>query len=522
MSSSFAGVILNIRRPSRALLFISLKRDDDDGVNALLQILLTRETSSRFDTLASLLRVGCEITGVGEEASTTPSQHSTCVTLLARDVMLRSLIVRDAVRSVVVGVVTRLVLRVTDGSVPVTEAADAIRVSPLLIIEAAAKSAEGIAALVTAMLPPTPSPNQPRRTRIRRPRFTSDELEALHLFETIASPLYDIIEDVFQCDEIDAITKLLGAAHPVARNNNNISDDDIATTTTDACARPSARIPTRALYATLKKGPQIDWIICFLKKICRRQRGNEEEGGGGESPTLPFFDTVIDIGGGRGDLCLAVASAFPHISVILIDVNIVALEHGRNRATALNLTNLSFHSELPLELVTASRSHSLFLGLHTCGGLTDAVITSAIKAKASFIIVPCCYGRMRATSLSCGSVRDATNILPACFSTVAAPTKTAIDTVLRIAESCTDRELALRAMHALCTLRLNSSIAERTLELGDSLIAERTLELGDPLLHHPHHPHHRHRHHHFQTALHAFNCDASPRNLVLTSLLIIS
>ena len=495
---SFTGRIISIRRPSRALIFLSMQADDDDALT--IQVLLARESLVRFEALASLLRVGCDISCCGQvfESPWSLSEASHCDpivvtarTLHARDVLLRSLILQPFATMMTFntagGIVARLLTRVADGTIPISEAASATHVAPATIA-AAVDSVAGTKALVAAIMcsdsesssssHPHPHPHPhllpPPPPRTRPPRFSCSILQCLALFETASAPLFDIIQD----DNANAKAKLkldiisgLGAAHPVARAAVNAAQDT-------PCLRPTARVPTRGTYASLKKGPQVEWIIAYLARH------------------PPFFDLVVDVGGGRGDLVIAVATAFPKVSVILVDSNSVAREAAQARASALGLTNVTFRRDVPPsdyynDAAAANSatpwSHSLYVGLHTCGGLTDAAIAAAVAARASFLIVPCCYGRMRSGSEGGGGVRDATKILPLCLSTLP---PAHVDAVLRIAES-PDRTLALRAMGAICTVRLRSAGLQRS-------VADATR---------------------FSSSLQAFDAEASARNLVLVSML---
>ena len=118
---SFSGTIGGVRRPSRALLFVSL-----EPVNAecpAYQVAFDRATCERFEALASLLRVGCVICGSGVSPIEAMVARDT-IQVQARDATLsRMAPVRDTVSAR--GAASRLLTRISDGSVGVAEAAAA-------------------------------------------------------------------------------------------------------------------------------------------------------------------------------------------------------------------------------------------------------------------------------------------------------------------------------------------------------------------------------------------------------------
>ena len=147
----------------------------------------------------------------------------------------------------------------------------------------------------------------------------------------------------------------------------------------------SARGPlTRSEYFHGKKWPQISWFLGRLKAM-------------GASNA---FAHVLDVGGGRGDLAIHVASTFG-VKVTVVDTNESSLQAGRDAAclASQNLDNLydckdllSFQNmdfsvaaeQLPAEI-------DLVVALHACGGLSDAALDFAISRQICFVICPCCH-----------------------------------------------------------------------------------------------------------------------------------
>ena len=52
--------------------------------------------------------------------------------------------------------------------------------------------------------------------------------------------------------------------------------------------------------------------------------------------------SILDVGGGRGDLALCVAAAMPAASVTVLDTNLASLADGAARAAKARLGNIEF------------------------------------------------------------------------------------------------------------------------------------------------------------------------------------
>ena len=180
------------------------------------------------------------------------------------------------------------------------------------------------------------------------------------------------------------------------------------------CLPPRAQ-RSREQYAHHKKAPQIAWFLEALAPLLQqltaaRRRGGDGGGGGGGGgdcccPPL----SLVDVGGGRGDLALAVTARFPGVRTTVIDVNESSLAAGRARAAELGLQDrIHFWAADALALAEsgalARADADLFFGLHTCGGLSDAVIALAVSVARPFLIVPCCYNKNGALVARCAGL----------------------------------------------------------------------------------------------------------------------
>jgi hypothetical protein len=237
-------------------------------------------------------------------------------------------------------------------------------------------------------------------------------------------------------------------------------------------------VRNRREYAAIKKTPQLRVMLQLLaEELVRVQR---------RFPLRPAV--VCDVGGGRGDLALAVAASFPSVLVVMLDANEPSLAVGAARAAAAGLTNIDFRvlavegvanaTDAAAVFTVIGKSVDIFIGLHACGGLSDAILGLALHARAAVVCAPCCYGKhsiMRGadtwwSALACGSVPAV--VAPACPDETAAETPcagraasslatssaceiTAADakTLCCLAE-CTDRSISLRASVAIASLRL--------------------------------------------------------------------
>ncbi len=148
----------------------------------------------------------------------------------------------------------------------------------------------------------------------------------------------------------------------------------------------------RIKYIDERKRPQVLWMLGRIKKLLL-------DGSAVDDIKQNRVIQLVDVGGGRGDLAHAVASYFAGgVHVTVLDVNKSSLEAGRARAVALGLSPfLSFvlcdlaDGEAVNAIFGNNNSFDLVMGLHCCGGLAEAAVELAIKARAAFCISTCCF-----------------------------------------------------------------------------------------------------------------------------------
>jgi hypothetical protein len=114
---------------------------------------------------------------------------------------------------------------------------------------------------------------------------------------------------------------------------------------------------------------------------------------------------VIDIGGGRGDLAINLARLLPSVLVHVVEVNTPSLidaEKAANRLGPSVASRCSFREEDVTDLFSspsllpgvpggAGTQKVVLVGLHACGGLTDAILALARRHHVAFLCCPCCF-----------------------------------------------------------------------------------------------------------------------------------
>lgn len=102
-------------------------------------------------------------------------------------------------------------------------------------------------------------------------------------------------------------------------------------------------------------------------------------------------DTIVDFFCGSGHLGLLLAYLLPQCTVLLLENKEQALDKARSRAYQLNLKNVFFYQ---CNLDFFEGKFDIGIGLHACGIASDLVLNKCFKAKAKFVISPCCYGSL--------------------------------------------------------------------------------------------------------------------------------
>ncbi|KAJ1562105.1 hypothetical protein HK096_002005, partial [Nowakowskiella sp. JEL0078] len=150
---------------------------------------------------------------------------------------------------------------------------------------------------------------------------------------------------------------------------------------------PDSSDERRLTYLRSKKLPQINWMKHQVSDIITSST----------NVNYPNSENcIIDVGGGRGDLALALALSLPNFSIVVIDVNSKSLDAGKSAASLQGVVNIDFLEGDIRDTGLRKRIFNefkpkLIVGLHACGGLTDCLLDLAINTNASFVVCTCCF-----------------------------------------------------------------------------------------------------------------------------------
>lgn len=175
---------------------------------------------------------------------------------------------------------------------------------------------------------------------------------------------------------------------------------------------PSLNLPDptdarRIKYMDERKRPQIQWMLRLILRLLDCDHFCLDDGDCklGPPPMAPHKLHLVDIGGGRGDLAMTVAAfltqahlrKYVQAHVTVIDVNQPSLQAGETRARSVGLEeSMDFvlcdvSDDVQIQSLLNGKSFDLFFGLHCCGGLAEAAVELALRARAGFCISTCCF-----------------------------------------------------------------------------------------------------------------------------------
>lgn len=163
----------------------------------------------------------------------------------------------------------------------------------------------------------------------------------------------------------------------------------------------------------------------YLKKLCRWESFPEDvdvgigvNGQGGQLPAsraerkrqqlenffafiIPFLFipvrqscervVVVDFCCGCGHQSIPLAFLFPDVNFVLIDAKKRSLDVARGRAHRLGLSNVEF---VEGDINCFDKGFDVGISLHACGVATDIAIQKSIKARAVYVSIPCCIGKL--------------------------------------------------------------------------------------------------------------------------------
>lgn len=142
---------------------------------------------------------------------------------------------------------------------------------------------------------------------------------------------------------------------------------------------------TRREYLVTKKNHQTQW---FVERIALLASSKDKQ---------PW--RFLDVGGGRGDLAVAIALHFHNAHITVVDCNESSIAAGKVYATKCNVDdriefvyqNFSeYYAGYNVNDGTDDRI-DVVVALHACGDLSDMALSFAQKNECAFVICPCCY-----------------------------------------------------------------------------------------------------------------------------------
>lgn len=162
----------------------------------------------------------------------------------------------------------------------------------------------------------------------------------------------------------------------------------------------------------LRKRWQVESFAVVLREmaLARERRaaaaaGDGNEGGrAGVDGDAPL--RVVDFGAGSGNLTLPLAKRFPEMRFTAVEMKRRSADLLERRAAAAGLSNVDVH--VGMIETSVLKPFDVGVALHACGNATDWAIARSVAAGASFIVSPCCIGKLK-FSLAGGSSFSATN-----------------------------------------------------------------------------------------------------------------
>ncbi|CAK8683809.1 glutathione S-transferase C-terminal domain-containing protein-like [Clavelina lepadiformis] len=105
-------------------------------------------------------------------------------------------------------------------------------------------------------------------------------------------------------------------------------------------------------------------------------------------------DVIVDFCCGGGHVGIVIAYMLPKCHVVLIDNKEESLDRARKRIKTIGLQNITIYQS---NLENYRGVFNVGVALHACGVATDMVLRHCMEANSSFVISPCCYGRIKNT-----------------------------------------------------------------------------------------------------------------------------
>ncbi|XP_042668637.1 glutathione S-transferase C-terminal domain-containing protein isoform X2 [Centrocercus urophasianus] len=213
-------------------------------------------------------------------------------------------------------------------------------------------------------------------------------MQLLQLPELIPAP-EDHLGDFFpvpdNCEEEHENSQFIGGPRPTMTKlmergiEAKFSPHPCPDWTIDWPSLPAAVNPGEGKMSrdrALRKQQQLNNLVAAVKKLAKPG------------------DVIVDFCSGGGHVGIVLAHMMPSCQVVLIENKELSLMRAKDRSDELGLNNISF---IQANLDYFNGTFNIGVALHACGVATDMVIEHCIKARAAFVISPCCYGFIQNT-----------------------------------------------------------------------------------------------------------------------------
>ena len=109
---------------------------------------------------------------------------------------------------------------------------------------------------------------------------------------------------------------------------------------------------------------------------------------------------IVEFCGGSGFLCLPLAALLPDCDFVMIDMKEKSVDIARRRLAEAGLTNVTLVRGRIEECADAIGTFDVGLSLHACGEATDISLDICVKSGASYVMCPCCVGKLNMAKVS--------------------------------------------------------------------------------------------------------------------------
>ena len=104
---------------------------------------------------------------------------------------------------------------------------------------------------------------------------------------------------------------------------------------------------------------------------------------------------------------MPVAALLPECDFTVCDINPYALRLLKERALAAGVSNIDRFVCADAAAFPDAEPFDVCVAMHACGAATDHAQAAALKRGASYAMVPCCFGKIKAPSATAAAQRRA-------------------------------------------------------------------------------------------------------------------